>query len=482
MNQNRVVSSLAYKFIERLLVKGIGLIISVILARMLAPEDFGLIAIITVFINLSQTIIQSGLNTALVQNKDVTEEDYSTVFYISLLLSVVMIVVLFVSAPFIGQYYNLNTLILPLRIYALALIFGAFNSVQIARMQRNMQFKSMMICTLIATIASGTLGVVLAYLHCGIWALIAYYMSNVIFTSFAMLLVEKWIPRKEFSVARAKVLFDYGWKMLVSALLCSLYNDLRSLIIGKRYSAEDLGYYNRGQQFPNIISTTIDNTIQSVMFPTLATAQDSKETVRKLMQKSMTTGALLVFPAMFGLAAVGEPFIRVLLTDKWIPCIVYLQLICFAEANIPISSSSLIAIKAIGRSDVYMKLEIIRRTVMIAILAGSLFCFNSVKAVAIGYVISAWVDVVIISVPVSKLIGYSLFDQIKDLWKIVLASVIMMGAVFTIGKLPLPMILSLIIQIMIGAIVYILACRTLRIDSYVFIKNTLFGMLKKQKG
>ena len=234
MNKGKVISSLVFKFVERLAVKGIGLVIGIILARLLAPELFGLVAIISVFINLAQTFVQSGLGTALVQNRTADEKDYSTVFYLSTGIAVLMIAVLFAIAPLVGRYYDNAALIWPLRVYSFSLLFGALNSVQNAKLQREMQFRVMMRCNLIATIISGAIGVAAAFLGAGLWALVIYYFSNQVIVAVCMLVAQRWYPKWMFSVKRAKELFGFGWKMLVSALLCSLYNDIRSLIIGKK--------------------------------------------------------------------------------------------------------------------------------------------------------------------------------------------------------------------------------------------------------
>ena len=479
MDKSKVISSLAFKFIERLAVKGIGLVISVLLARLLSPDDFGVVAIMTVFINLSQTLIQSGLNSALVQNKDVTDDDYSTVFYITFSLAIVFIVLLTVFAPVIGRYYKNDSLVMPLRVYSLTLVFGAFNSVQVAKMQRSMRFKSMMYCTLTATVVAGIIGVSLAYMNAGIWALVVYYGSNVIVTSIAMLFVEKWLPKKVFSISRAKVLFDFGWKMLVSSMLCTLYNDLRSLIIGKRFSTADLGYYNRGQQFPNIISNTLDNSIQSVMFPALASAQESPDKLKAMLKRSMSTGGLIILPAMVGLSVIAEPFIKLLLTDKWLPCVPFMQLICIAEANIPFASSNLIAIKATGRSDIYMKLEVVRRIAMLIMLAITVFCFHSVYAIAVGYLISAWIDVIIIALPMKRILNYSLYEQLKDNWKTFIAAGLMGIGISLMSYICVNYVVLLGMQIILGVVLYMLLCKVLKNDSFEYALNVGKKLLRR---
>lgn len=465
MRREKVISSLVYKFIERFAIKGIGLFVGIVLARLISPEDFGQLAILSVFISLSQTIIQSGFSTALVQNKDVTEDDYSTVFYISMGISAGLIVVLFVTAPFISEYYGGSALIAPLRFYSFSLLFGAFNSIQVAKLQREMRFKATMICSLLATILSGILGVAMAYMGWGLWALVGYNFAHVIFSSIVMLFSVKWYPRLVFSVSRAKVLFGYGWKLLVSGVLCSLYADLRSLVIGKKFSAEALGYYNRGQQIPQIIAMTTDNAVQSVMLPVLSEAQDEKYRLKAILKRSMAMEALLIIPAMVGLALVAEPIVRLLYTETWLPCVPYMQWLCLAEVFAPVISSGLIAIKAMGRSDVYMKLEIVRRIMMVIVLAISVFCFYSVSAIAVGYFISQLLDAIIVAIPIWKLLGYSLFEQCKDLWKTFFATAGMGLVVLALNFISIHIVLKLIVQIVVGILAYLILNLALKNDS-----------------
>ncbi len=473
MNRNNVIKSMFYKFTERLAVKGIGLIIGIILARLLLPEDFGQVAIITVFIALATSIIQGGLNTALVQQKDIQEDDYSTVFYISLAISVLMVVILFFSAPLIASFYKLPDLVWPIRVYSFSLLFGAFNSVQVAKIQREMNFKAMMWTSLIATVTAGIIGIALAYMDWGIWALVFYGCASTALSCITMFFATDWFPRLTFSVPRAKILFAYGWKMLVSAVLCSLYADFRSLLIGKQYSTDDLGYYNRGQQYPAVISTTLDTTIQSVMFPTLARSQSDKDALKTMLKRTISMGAFVIVPTMIGLACVAEPLIKLLLTDKWLPAAPYMQLICLAEASIIFTSSSLIAIKAMGRSDIYMKLEVVRRIVMLAILIGAVVIFDSVLAIAVSYALSAWLDAVIIAIPLKRLLGYGFFGMIKDNWKSLLASVLTGTIVLLIGLLSINLMLMLFIQVLAGVISYIALCLILKSDPFANILTAI---------
>ena len=476
MDKKKVISSLVYKFIERLGVKGLGLAVSIVLARLLAPEAFGQIAIMTVFLNLSQVIVEGGFTTALIQRGDVTERDYSTVFYINLALAVVCFLLLQITAPFISAYYA-QDITKPLRVYAFTVFFGAFNALQLARMQKNMQFRRIMICSLIATVISGVVGIASAYLNLGLWALIIYYMVHSVIMCITAAFAEKWLPKFEFSLGRAKILFDYGWKMFVSAVLCSLYGDIRSLVIGKQFSSNDLAYYNRGQQFPQVISHTLDSAIQSVMFPTMASVQDESAKLEKLLRNSVTMGAFVIMPTMFGLAAVSEPVVKLLLTDKWLPCVPYMQWLCIANAAIPVLSSNLIAIKACGRSDVYMRLELVRRVVMLAILVFSILVFRSVLAIAICFCISYWLDTVISMIPVKKFLNYGVRKQFVDLWKIILSSFIMFVVVQCMGLLPWNSALLLTVQILAGVIVYITLGKILKIEPQKMLMKLFWKLL-----
>lgn len=478
MDKKKVISSLIYKFIERLSVKGLGLAISILLARMLAPEAFGQIAIMNVFINLSQVIVEGGFTSALVQRKDVTEQDYSTVFFINLALAVLCYICLQITAPWISVYYA-QDITKPLQVYSVTVFFGAFNALQLARMQKRMEFRKIMVCSLAATIISGIAGIAAAYCHFGLWALVLYNILNSVITCITAAFAEKWLPKFEFSRRRAKILFGYGWKMFVSAALCSLYGDIRSLVIGKKFSGNDLAYYNRGQQFPQVISHTLDSAIQSVMFPTMASVQEDKAQLRKMLRSSETMGAYVIMPMMFGLAAVSEPVVRLLLTDKWLPCVPYMQWLCIANAAVPILSSNLIAIKASGRSDVYMRLELVRRLVMIAILVISIVVFQTVDAIAISFCLGYWLDTIISMVPVRYLLDHGIRKQFSGLWKTIFSSLIMFAVVQWMNMLPFGDVTTLLLQIAAGVIIYLTAGFVIRNDAQTMLLHFASKKLKK---
>ena len=345
-------------------------------------------------------------------------------------------------------------------------------------MQKRMEFRKIMVCSLIATIISGAAGIVSAYCGLGLWALVLYNMINGSLVCITAAFAERWLPKFEFSLQRAKILFNYGWKMFVSAVLCSLYGDIRSLVIGKKFSNNDLAYYNRGQQFPQVISHTLDSSIQSVMFPAMASVQDRTEQLVKILKRALTMGVYVIVPVMLGLAATSETVIQLLLTDKWLPCVPYMQWLCVANAAIPIVSSNLIAIKSSGRSDVYMRLETVRRLAMLLVLMVSIVCFQSVKAIAIGFCISSWLDVVITMIPVKKLLNYGVVKQFADLWRTLLASVAMFAVVQSLNMLHWNCFVLLLVQIVIGVVVYVFMGIGLKIDAQKMLIQYLTGMLK----
>ena len=478
MNKSTVLSSLAYKFAERFSVKAIGLVISILLARLLSPEHFGQLAILNIFVDLSLTIINGGLNTALVQSKEADEQDYATVFYICMAVTALMVVLLYFAAPLIGRFYKDETIILPLRVYSLTLFISAFNSILMARVQREMRFRQQLTCSLIATVISGCVGALLAFLGAGIWALVVYFGLNNLVNALALAVALRWFPHGRFSVDSAKRLYSYGLRMLASSLVNTLYNDIRPLIIGKRFSTAELGYYDRGHQFSSIIALNIDDAVQSVMFPVMSRLQDQRDALRSATRRAMSLNAFLIFPAMLGMAAVAEPMVRLLLTDKWLPSVIFVQILCFAEAQIPLTTTNLVVLKSLGRSDLYMRQEVVRRVLMLAVLLISVFAFNSTVAIALGFLFSAWLDAFVTSLPLKKLLGFGFSDELRELWRIAVSSLVMFAAVFALNALPLPLIVRLALQIIAGGIIYLGLCYLLKEPSLLYVLTLLKGKLR----
>ncbi len=469
MDKSKVVRSLIYKFTERFAVKLIGLVIGIILARLLTPEISGQVALLEVFVNFSLLLIEDGVNNSLVQSRTADERDYFTIFVITLGLASAALLILEAAAPLIAGYYRSPELIAPLRFYAFSLLFGAFNSIQVARMQREMRFRELMYCNLAASLLAGALGIWMAYNGFGLWSLVAYHFAQIAVSTTAAFLVLRWVPRGGFSTESARRLGGFGIKMLAASATQNLYLSLRPLIIGKRFSAADLGYYDKGRNFSYTISVNLDAAIRSVMFPVLSRAQDDREQFRIIMRRMNMLGSFVIFPVMLGLAAVAEPLIRLLLTDKWLAAARMLVILSIGEAQIPLTSANLVALKSLGRSDIYARQELVRRAIMLVILVLSVVCFDSVEAIAVGYSISAWLDVWVTSWPIKKLLGYGMLDQLRDVWKSGLSALVMGGAVYALGFLPLPTAALLAVQIVFGGAVYLLLNLALKNESLLYL-------------
>ena len=477
---NSVIKSLIYKFSERFAVKGLGLAISIVLARLMSPEAFGQIAILTVIINISMVFVEGGLSSALVQSAEADDKDYSTVFYISMLLSALLVLMLHVAAPLIASFYKSPELTQPLKAYSFALFPMAFNSIQSARIQREMRFREMMVCNLAACIGSGILGIWFAYKGLGLWALVVYYVAQIIISGAAMFIYIRWIPKSPFSMDSARRLYRYGVRVLGASFVSGLYQDIRPLIIGKKFSTAQLGYYDRGLRFSNTISLNLDSALQSVMFPVMSRAQDEPELFRSIVRKTRMLGALVCFPLLMGTAAVAEPMVRLLLTEEWLPCVIFTQLLCIAETQLPLTSTNLVAIKASGRSDVLFRLSILRMSLMLLVLIISVVLFDSMVAITVAYLFSAWLDTFISSIVSQKMLGYKIADQFRDIWKSGFAALLMAVIVYIFGFIPMHPAIMLCLQILLGMAIYIALTLLLKNESMMYMPESIKNKIWKK--
>jgi O-antigen/teichoic acid export membrane protein len=468
-----------WKFLERGGVQGLQFVISIILARLLLPEDYGILALVVIFITIANVFIQSGLNTALIQKKTVDQVDYSSVFFLSLGIATSLYVLLYFVAPFIARFYDNQSLVSVLRVLALTLFPGAFNSIQNAIVSRTMQFKRLFYSSIGAGIISGVVGISLAYLGYGIWALVFQQLINQVCITLILWFTVKWRPTLQFSLERVKVLFSFGWKLLVSSLIDTTYRDLRSLIIGKVYTPAMLGYYNRGEQFPKLVISNINGSIQSVMLPALAAHQDYADRVKSMMRRSIVTSSFIVFPMMVGLAVVAEPLVILLLTEKWLPSVPFLQIFCASFALWPIHTANLQAINAMGRSDIFLKLEIIKKVLGLAILAVSLPF--GVYFLALSQIVSGIISSFINAYPNKKLLNYGYGEQVKDILPSLGLSLFMGIAVYMILYLGLSPLLTMGIQILVGIIIYVGIAYLFKLECFTYLVQTILGLFKDKK-
>ncbi|MFR3567545.1 MAG: lipopolysaccharide biosynthesis protein [Paraclostridium sordellii] len=477
--KEKIIKSLVWKLMERGGVQGIQFVIQILLARLLTPQDYGSIAIISIFITIANVFVQSGFNTALIQKKDTDELDYSSVFYLSMFVAFTIYIILFISAPLIADFYGIDNLKVVIRVISITLFFGAYNSIQNAIVAKHMEFKKLFFSSTGAVFVSGIIGIILAYSGFGVWALVAQQLVNQITISIILLFILKWHPKLIFSFERIKALFNYGCKLLVSALIDTFYMNIRSLIIGKMYSPAMLGFYNRGDQFPQLIVSNINGSIQSVMLPALSSQQDNVEKVKNMMRRGIVTSSFIIFPTMVGLAIVAKPLVSIVLTDKWILCVPFLQIFCISYALWPIHTANLQAINAMGRSDIYLKLEIIKKIIGMIILVISLF--YGVYGIAVGTLISGIVSTFINSYPNQKLLSYSYVEQMKDIMPSFSISALMGIITYSIRIFNMGNMMTLIVQIIVGFISYVLLAKIFKLECYVYLKDTLKSILNKRK-
>ncbi len=477
-SKNHVISSLLWKFLERGGTQGVQFVIQIVLARILCPEDYGILAILMAFIALANVFVQSGFNTSLIQKKDADEADFSSVFWLSLFVSFLLYIILFFASPFIARFYKNDILIPVLRVLSLTLFFGALNSVQSAMVSKTMQFKKFFFSSMGGVLGSGIIGIIFACNGFGVWALVAQQLANNVLISMILWITVKWRPHLVFSFEKVRGLFSFGWKILSSNLLAVFVQRVYSLVIGKVYSSSDLGFFTRGEQFPTIIATNLDGSIQSVMLPTLSSHNENIEDVKRLTRRSIRTSCFCLFPCMFGMAAVAKNLVLVLLTEKWLSCVPFLQFSCLYFAIWPIHTANLTAINAMGRSDLYLKLEIIKQTIGILVLFATLKI--SLLAIAVARVLFGFTATFINAYPNKKLLNYSYFEQIRDIFPAASLSLVMALAVYFLGFLSLPVILVLLIQMLSGLLIYAFLSKLFRLEAFDYLLQTLSEFKQKR--
>lgn len=477
MNNKTIFSNLLWRFAERFGAKFVEFIVSIVLARILSPDDYGLIALVTVLITLLNVFVDSGMASALIQKKDADDLDFSTVFYFNVTLCIALYALMYSIAPLIAGFYNNATLTPIIRVLSLTIVISGLKNVQQAYVSKNMLFKRFFFATLGGTLVAAMLGIGMAYMGCGVWALVAQQIVNVAIDTLILWFTVKWRPRKLFSLLRLKSLLKYGWKLLVSGLINTTYENLRSLVIGKRYTASDLAYYNQGHKFPSFIVTNINSSIDSVLLPALSSVQDDTERVKKMTRRAIKTSTYIMAPLMMGLAFTAESVVRIVLTEKWLPCVLFLRIFCITFMFYPIHTANLNAVNALGRSDLFLKLEIWKKSVGIIAL---LITMNiSVEAMAYSSLFVSFCSQVINAWPNRKLLDYSYFEQLKDIFPSILLAMVMGVCVSFISLLGWPAVLTLCIQVAVGTGIYIVGSIVFELDSFQYLWGMVEPILKK---
>lgn len=466
-----VIKNFLWRLAERVGAQGVKLLVELVLARILLPEQYGVITMVAVFITVFNVFVDSGLGNALIQKKDADDLDFSSVFWFNVVWCVVLYGVLFLISPLVASFYHREELTQILRVLGLQIVISGVKNVYQAYVSRTMQFRKFFFSTLGGTVGAAVIGITMAYRGYGVWALVAQQLFNVLTDTVILTITVKWHPKRIFSFERLKGLLSYGWKLLLSALLDTLYNEARSLIIGRKYTSEDLAFYNRGELFPQVIAANVNTSIDSVLLPTMSREQDEREKVRTMTRRAIMTSTYIMAPLMIGIACIGTPLVRLILTEKWLPCVPYLQIFCASMLFFPIHTANLNAIKALGRSDLFLKLEILKKVIGIALILITMHI--SVLAMALSTLVNSLICQLINTWPNRKLLNYSYGDQIRDILPNLLLAAVMGGCVFVVGLIGLPDWATLLIQVVLGAVLYAGLSAATKNESYRYLLDVL---------
>ncbi len=475
MKKRTVIANMLWRFAERCGAQGVSFMVSLILARLLLPEMYGVVALITVFTAALNLFVDSGLKNALIQKKNADQLDFSTVFYCNVALGIVLYLGMLLAAPLIAQFYQRPELTSYIRVLSLTLVLGGVNGVQTAVVSKRMQFRKYFYATLSGTMASAIIGVAMAAMGFGVWALIAQRLVNQAVDTIVLWVTVRWYPTREFSLTRLKPMFGYGSKILCSSLLDSLTANLSGLLIGKLYSADSLAYYDKGKSVPFFVIQNIQTAVQSVLFPVLAEEQDQVKRVRRILQQSIQVSAYCIIPCMVGIGVCARPLIRVLFTEKWISMTPFLQLWCFVCAFYLLHTANLQVIQALGHSGLYLRLEVIKQALSLAAMALAI-PFGVLAMMQVMCIVTA-LSLYINARPNHRLIGYGFWAQMRDLTPILLLNLLMGVLVYLVGQLPFGDVPILLVQGAVGIGVYAVGSCMLRLEIARYLWDTIRDLI-----
>lgn len=471
--KDKTVKGTIWSGIDNVAQMGVTFVVSIILARLLTPDDYGLIGIIAIFTAVCTALINGGFTTALIRKKDATDDDYNTAFIVNLCVSLALYIIIFLCSPLIASFFNREELTGLTRISSLGMIIGALAMVQQTRLTKRIDFKSQTKITLVASISSGIIGILLALLGFGVLALVAQQLISQILRTILLWIVNKWIPCLRFSSKSFHELFGFGWKMMMSALLDTVWKELNQFVVGKFYNPATLGQYTRADHFSRLLSSNLSNVIQRVTFPVLSDVQDDKERMvaayRKIIKVTMFVSAI----GMFFLAAISEPLLYCLIGPQWHDAANYLPFICIAGSTYPLHALNLNMLQVLGRSDLFLGLEILKKTIAVAPLFIGAFIgiipmlYANIVVTIIAFFLNSYYS--------GKILGYSSWMQIKDVTPSFNIAIIIAIFVFFLKYIPISNWIILPLQLFVGAIVFIIICKYRRVDEYEEIRKLILS-------
>lgn len=479
LSSRKISTSVIWSYFERSANQIVGFIVSIILARILVPDDFGLVAIVTIFISICELFVVNGFGSALIQKKDADELDFSSVFFVSLFISIVMYLALFIFSGNIADYFDIAQLKPILRLMGITIPVSAVTSIQSANLSRKLEFKKAFIATASATVVSAAVGIYMALNGNGVWALVIQQFLNKTITMIMLTFLSSWKLIFKLSFSRIKSLFSFGWKLLFTAIVGKLYEEVRSFLIGKKFSSADLAYFNRGKQFPQILVANINDSIQKVSFPLLSIAQEDENYSLALQRKVISTSMYVLSPIIVGLAVVAHPMVRVILTDKWLEAVPYIWIFCAMFLFQPFHTGTIQSINAKGRSDIYLKIGLTRIAFDIILLLIAVLYFRTVPAIAISAAIEPVLVTLLYAYVNKKMFKYRYTEQLHDVFLPVLLSVVMGIVVYIVSYIKIGTVYYLALQILTGILVYILLSFVFKIKAFKDVLILLKALKRK---
>lgn len=475
--KSKTLKGLFWSLSERIGQQGMQFIIQLILARLLLPKDFGLIGMLVVFISIGQAIADFGFGNALIQKQDANHTDECSIFYFNILIGAIAAGSMCLAAPWVAAFYHQPLLTPMMRLLTLNILFNAFGQIQFTLLTKHIDFKTQFKRSMTATLLSGIVGISLACCGFGAWSLVFQSISRQFFNMVALWWFSTWYPSLIFSMRSLRTMFTFGSKMLCSSLLDAVFTNLNAMVIGRISSPADMGFYTRADALQKLPVVSITNVVERVTFPVYATIQHDKTLLLRVMRKSMTTLVLGIFPVMIGMAVAARPLIQVLLTAKWLPSVPYLQMLCMAGLIFPLHVINLNVLMAQGRSDLFLRLEVIKKSMMV--FAIMITCHFGIRAIVIGQVTTTYLAYLVNTYYSWKFLNYPFWQQVTDLRPYFLTSLLMGAAMFAIGLLPFPNAMSaLITQMVVGGVIYLALCRLFRLAAFM----SLLQMVQKRHG
>lgn len=479
--KRKTFSGMIWKFLERICAQGVSLVISIILARLLMPDDYSVVSIVTIFFAFCNVLISGGLNTSLIQKKNSDILDYSTILHVSMLMALVMYVIMFFAAPFIANLYDKDILIALIRIMGITFFINAFKGVICAKVSHSMEFRKFFLATIVGTVISSIIGVVMAMNGFGPWALVAQQMSNSIIDTVILFFATKFRFVFAISLSRFKSLFKYSWKLFLASIVSTIYDEAKPLIVGIKFTSADLAFYNKGSSFPSLINSTISNTMSGVLFPALSKLQDDKNALLAAVRRYIKISSFFIFPFMIGLLVVSDTFVRVVLTEKWMQIVPFMQIFCVCYMFDLVQTGNLQVFRAMGRTDISLITEIIKKSVYFVIILVFVLASGNAITFAFANIVCTVVATIVNTYPNRKLLGYKYRYQLMDISKNLLTAIIMGICVYFVGFIHMNNVLLLILQVFVGVIVYTAISAITKNENLIYMiafAKDLFGRRK----